>query len=110
MNTLDRHNLDKLQKLEARKRELLSELLDIESYMEVLKPITGGAVIYIGCHTEERNEHGYPKFKAEVLLKTDDYGKATKVLRILKNTAEGLLDKGGLLKNMMKEGVIPWKH
>lgn len=63
--------------------------------------------LYIGCHTEERNEYGFPKFKIEVVLDVDDYRTATKILRGLEITARGLLNKDGeLIKNMMEDGTI----
>lgn len=60
--------------------------------------------LYIGCHTEDRNEHGFPKFKSEVVLDVDDYGQATKILRGLENTAKGLLDKR--IKQMYEDGLL----
>lgn len=62
--------------------------------------------LYIGCHTEERNEYGFPRFKAEVVLDVDDYAQATQVLRGLEIRAKELLDKGELIKNMMEDGTI----
>jgi len=64
------------------------------------------AKLYIGCHTEERNEYGYPKFKAEVVIDVQEYGQATHVLRGLEMRCKELLDKGQLIKQYYADGVI----
>ncbi|NMC87730.1 MAG: hypothetical protein GYA69_04780 [Candidatus Moranbacteria bacterium] len=94
---LARHNRQKYADLEARRREILSELLDIETYMEVLGDDPQGCTFYVGMHTNERLENGEPKYKREAIFKTSiPYSQGTKILRgmnIMANKIVGLEKK-----------------
>jgi hypothetical protein len=93
MNDLERHERDKYIRLEKRKRELIGELMDIESYMADLKDIGCDSTIYIGCHARERFEDGSPKFKAESVFKTSlPYAKAIKLLRGLNEIVKKIIN------------------
>ena len=91
------HNRKKYADLEARRREILSELLDIETYLEVLGDDPQGCTFYVGMHTNERLESGEPKYKREAIFKTSiPYSEATKILRglnIMANKIVGLEKK-----------------
>ena len=92
MQSIDQHNREKFQRLEARKRELLSELLDIESYITDLG-VKSESIVYLGVHTQERFDDGTPKFKRECVFRTNlPYAQAIKLLRGLSDVAKRLLD------------------
>lgn len=92
MQSIEQHNLEKFERLEKRKRELMEELLDIESYMTDLG-VKSESIIYLGVHTEERFDDGTPKFKRECVFRTNlPYAQAIKLLRGLSDVAKRLLD------------------
>lgn len=114
MQSIEQHNREKFERLEARKRELMGELLDIESYMNDLG-VKSESIIYLGVHTDERLPDGTPKFKSECVLKTDlPYAQAIKLLRGLSDVAKRLLDFNikenptllEFLDQMRKEGKV----
>ena len=79
---IQKHTKEKYEALEARRREILSELLDIETYLEVLGDDPQGCTFYVGMHTNERLESGEPRYKREAIFKTSlPYSTALKVLR-----------------------------
>lgn len=94
---IQKHTKEKYEALEARRREILSELLDIETYLEVLGDDPQGCTFYVGMHTNERLESGEPKYKREAIFKTSiPYSEATKILRglnIMANKIVGLEKK-----------------
>ncbi len=95
MTTAD-HDKSKLIQLEQMKNEMLSEIVDIDCMVAVIKErlgindSKGGSVVYIGCHTNARTEHGEPKFKVEEIFKVGEYTDAVKLVRGLKDVARGL--------------------
>lgn len=92
MQSIEQHNREKFERLEARKRELMGELLDIESYMNDLG-VKSESIIYLGVHTDERFPDGTPKFKRECVFRTNlPYAQAIKLLRGLSDVAKRLLD------------------
>ena len=92
MTNIYQHNKEKFERLEKRKRELMGELLDIESYMNDLG-VKSESTIYLGVHTEERFDDGTPKFKRECVFRTNlPYAQAIKLLRGLSDVAKRLLD------------------
>lgn len=69
------------------------------------------SVLYIGIHTQERADGNNPRLKAEVIIPVPDYGKASKLLRILKINAEKLLkfpekETESYLGELMKDRIF----
>jgi len=95
--TIVDHDKANLAQLEQMKNEMLSEIVDIDCMVSTLKErlgindSRGGAVVYVGCHTNARTEHGEPKFKVEEVFRVGEYTDAVKLVRGLKDVARGLM-------------------